>query len=703
MSNIQSSIMLICFFSVSFIQSTVFAQSNSQETNFEQLQSITCYGRGGQFGYNRSDAGDVNGDGYDDLIVTTVGLDKAYLYLGGSIVDTVPDLVFHGQISSRFGSSVAIVGDMNGDGFEDIVIGAFGLDDGRAFLYLGGVNVDNIADLTFLPQGPNSNTFGYGVSGAGDINNDGYSDLTITDKDYNSGRGRSYIYLGGSIINNIPEFFFEPEIYCRQFGFLVSKAGDIDNDGFDDVMFAAIPGSSIGKGMLWVLYGSSIPNSVRSTYFYSDSASNFTSIDNIGDLNGDNYEDIVAGVYSSGIYLPGVIEKANIYFGRETMNTEPDIVLTGESLGSFYGRSVAGIGDINKDGFNDVAIGAELFGGYGKSYIYFGGQSMNLLPDIELYGLSSNMSFGRSSSAAGDMNGDGFDDFTISGEVGMSGQGLVNIYFNTILLSPSNSSVDNPLQTTLKWKKIVDAKEYIINVSSDSLFNTTVYSDTLTIDTLLTLYSLQRNSWFYWKVGVVDSSGSVYYSSVWKFKTIPPLSLDLKVLFEGMYYPLFNQMSRRDSVKVYLRSVVAPFQLLDSSYSIIDSLTFRSVLHFENAYSGIYYIIVKHFNSIETWSKEGGTFFPVSDTIQYDFTSSISQSYGNNLKPRSGKYCIYTGDINQSGFIDGSDALRVHSDSRIFLTGRYLVTDLNADGIVDGSDYSLVDNNAYYFVGTIRP
>lgn len=188
------------------------------------------------------------------------------------------------------------------------------------------------------------------------------------------------------------------------------------------------------------------------------------------------------------------------------------------------------------------------------------------------------------------------------------------------------------------------------------------------------------------------------------YQTNPSIKLKVKVLPEGMYYPLFNLLSRRDSVSVYLAESVYPYRIIDSSRSIIDSLSFEANVNFLSAQSGTYYLVIKHFNSIETWSKLGGIELIRGYSIgSYDFTASVLQAYGNNLRLKGGKYCIYAGDINQSSFVDGTDAMRVHSDSRIFLTGSYLPTDLNADGVVDGSDYLLVDNNAYNFVGTVKP
>lgn len=193
----------------------------------------------------------------------------------------------------------------------------------------------------------------------------------------------------------------------------------------------------------------------------------------------------------------------------------------------------------------------------------------------------------------------------------------------------------------------------------------------------------------------IDSSGLALF---------PAIRIGLTVLFECKYYPLFNQLSSRDTAVVYLRDATFPYAKRDSAKGVIDSLSFTRLFTFTNAPTGRYYIVVKHFQSIETWSRSGGDSLTANGSWHsYDFTASASQAYGSNLRLKGGKYCIYTGDINQSGFVDGSDAIRVHSDSQIFLTGRFLITDLNGDNIVDGTDYLIVDNNAYNFVGVVKP
>jgi len=110
---------------------------------------------------------------------------------------------------------------------------------------------------------------------------------------------------------------------------------------------------------------------------------------------------------------------------------------------------------------------------------------------------------------------------------------------------------------------------------------------------------------------------------------------------------------------------------------------------------------VVHRNSIETWSKLPVTFshgLPAS----YDFTSARSSAYGNNLVLKNGKYCIYTGDVNQDGTVDAFDLSVIDNEAFTFQSG-YIQTDLNGDGFADASDASLGDNNAFNFVSRVTP
>ena len=130
---------------------------------------------------------------------------RAYVYYGGPGADAVADLTLTGEAAGDlFGYSVSGAGDVNGDGYADVIVGAYsddagGSDAGRAYVYFGGPGADAVADLT-LTGAAASDWFGWSVSGAGDVNGDGYADVIVGGHSDDAGgmdAGRAYVYFGG--------------------------------------------------------------------------------------------------------------------------------------------------------------------------------------------------------------------------------------------------------------------------------------------------------------------------------------------------------------------------------------------------------------------------------------------------------------------------------------------------------------------------
>jgi|GEM_PF-7011338 len=262
-------------------------------------------------------------------------------------------------------------------------------------------------------------------------------------------------------------------------------------------------------------------------------------------------------------------------------------------------------------------------------------------------------------------------------------------------ITPSNNSVNIPTSVNLKWNKISNAINYRLRISTDSLFTTTFKDTNNVTDTSVTFNGFTFLTKYYWKV---TASGTInnLTSAVWNFtiRAVPVLKLKLTVIPEGMYYPIFNQLSRRDTATVELYQNTPPYNFITSKKAVIDSLNFTSQYTFNNVYAGTYYIVVNHFNSIAIWSKSGGETFNETDTLVYNFTSAAAKTYGNNVKLKGGKYCMYSGDVNQSGFIDGSDISDVENGAFFSTQGRYIPEDLNADAIVDAADINIIDVNS---------
>lgn len=176
--------------------------------------------------------------------------------------------------------------------------------------------------------------------------------------------------------------------------------------------------------------------------------------------------------------------------------------------------------------------------------------------------------------------------------------------------------------------------------------------------------------------------------------------LNVSLAPEGLYDPNTNLLEIDDQVSILIRSASAPYSIVDSAVMSLDSLTLSGTMN-TILPAGNYYIVARHRNSIESWSKAGGEAMGTGN-VSYDFTSSQAMTYGGNSKLLGTRYCMYTGEVNQDGSIDISDLAAIDNDVSQFSPGTS-VTNLNGDDIVDIADLLLCDNNISLFVSTVRP
>ncbi|MBS1551017.1 MAG: hypothetical protein JST15_02980 [Bacteroidetes bacterium] len=297
---------------------------------------------------------------------------------------------------------------------------------------------------------------------------------------------------------------------------------------------------------------------------------------------------------------------------------------------------------------------------------------------------------------------------TLNTDISLQGTYTVDYNPNSTavtLNNPSDNSIDNPTSINFNWKKNAASVNYVFQLFSDSLLSNNILTDTIhnNTDTFKTVNGLNLNTKYFWRVGGKNSNGVVTYSLAWKFTTTQGITLNLKIIPEGLYFSLFNQLARRDTFTVYLRNTASPYLKVDSAKAIVDSVNFTGSFTFSHAPAGTYYIAAKHFNTLETWSKAGGVAMLLNEVTFYDFTNAAAQAYGSNQKLKGSKYCAYSGDVNQDGITDASDLIRIYNDSYTGLTGSYLVSDLNGDNSVDVTDLGLIDNNVYNGIFTLRP
>jgi hypothetical protein len=340
--------------------------------------TLTGEGVSANFGHSVS-AGDVNNDNYVDVIIGAYIDGKAYVFLGSaSGVSAVPDVTFTGIALEYFGYSVASAGDVNNDGYDDVLVGAWANQDpSTVYLYYGGASMNTVADIVFTGE-QTDDEFGSSVASAGDVNNDGYDDVVVGARFYNSNTGRAYVYYGGSSMNTVADVTFTGVALGDDFAYTVSSAGDVNNDGYDDVLIGSW-GYDFNTGRAYVYYGGSSMDNVADVTFDGETNGDhfgYTAAP-IGDINHDGYDDILVGAEG----YPGDTDTGRVYlyYGGSSMDAAADSIFDAENPNTpdeFGGyQTPLASGDLNNDGGLDLLIGAPGAddGNYdGAVYIFYG-------------------------------------------------------------------------------------------------------------------------------------------------------------------------------------------------------------------------------------------------------------------------------------------------------------------------------------------
>ena len=336
---------------------------------------------GANFGWSVGTAGDVNDDGYADVIVGAPGYDHGQdgegavaLYHGSAAgLSLVPNWGDEGdQAGANFGWSVGTAGDVNGDGYADVIVGAPYYSNGQLIEGGAAVYLGSASGLSLIPNwlGESDQAityFGYSVGTAGDVNGDGYDDVIVGVPGYNNGQpdeGTAVVYHGStSGLAFVPSWLGESNQDYAQFGYSVGTAGDANGDGFSDVIVGApyYDHDQTDEGAVAVYHGSAAGLSLIPSWGYeSDQAeAQFGfSVGMAGDVNGDGYADVIVGAsdYSNGQLVEGA---AAVYHGSAVgLSLIPNWGDEGDQEDANFGWSVGTAGDVNGDGFSDVIVGA---------------------------------------------------------------------------------------------------------------------------------------------------------------------------------------------------------------------------------------------------------------------------------------------------------------------------------------------------------
>ena len=412
---------------------------------------------GALFGTSAYAAGDLDGDGFDDIIASAPGdvatsLGAVYLYAGSpggwDPASEQKIVASDAVIGDGYSISSATAGDIDDDGYDDLLVASPLRGGGAVYVYYGSsAGIDaGTEQLVTASDGLPGDQFGYGVSRTGDLNGDDFGDIVVGAYDSDAagdGSGSAYVYYGSAVgIDTSTETKLVPadlsggytdpygELFPGDwFGYSVAVAGDTNRDGYGDLIVGAQYDGDNGtrSGSIYVYYGGSsgVTPGLEQKILASDGEiyDHFgISTSSAGDPNGDGYSDLIIG--SSGDDDRGHnAGSAYIYYGTDAgidAGSEQKILASTGAERDYFGISVSAAGDFDGDGIKDVVVGAREDDDYGVGpgsiYIYKGsalGADLSTEQRVVASDGAGDDDFGLFVSSGIDINGDGYDDIVV--------------------------------------------------------------------------------------------------------------------------------------------------------------------------------------------------------------------------------------------------------------------------------------------------
>ncbi len=394
------------------------AGASSSQAQVDLLQSWEGAESGEQFGIAMALGGDADHDGRADLAIGASTNDeggenagKVSLYFGSATPGQQPDLELLGLPGSFFGAALDWAGDLNGDGHDDLVVGAFrdgeaGETAGKAYVFLGGDPMDPVPDLEILGTSAGA-YFGRAVCGAGDINGDGYDDFAVgAPRTLN---GTVYVFFGGDPLDPDPDLILDGAAEGDRFGEALAGPGNVDGLLGDDLLVGA-PRSSpalFWQGEALLFSGGAPPDTLPDWRFLGEGGGDQlgAAVAGLGDVNGDGGLDLGLGAPYRNVGIQVDAGAAYVFYGGAVLDEAYDALFEGEASEENLGRSMAGCGDVTDSGFDHFIIGAPRndVGGpsTGRALISPGGDPPRPADLIELLGEASQDQFGFSVAGVG--------------------------------------------------------------------------------------------------------------------------------------------------------------------------------------------------------------------------------------------------------------------------------------------------------------